>query len=171
MMRATLDRLYRLSGAVAGCCLLALLTVIVVQMATRWSGLSFPGSTNYAGYLMAAASFFALGYALGHGSHIRVNLLLLRLGRFRRHGEIWCLVVGSGLSLYFACYAIKANYLSWRLNDISQGQDATPLWVPQLVMSAGTVILAIAMFDHLVRALRRNTQLWRTPPDEQHPAA
>lgn len=166
-MRALLDGLYRISGALAGCALLALLTVIVAQMVARWSGIAFPGSTDYAGYLMAAASFFALGYALGHRAHIRVNLLLSRLGRFRRGGEIWCLVMGSGLTIYFAWFALKANYLSWLLNDISQGQDATPLWIPQLVMSIGTVILAIAMLDHLCRALRGTHEIWRVQLDDE----
>ncbi len=49
------------------------------------------------------------------------------------------------------CYAIKANYWSWKLNDISQGQDALPLWMPQLVMSIGTIMLAICFWDNLIR--------------------
>ena len=156
------SRIYHLCGALAGISLCALLVTIVVQMVARWTGFTFPGSTNYAGYLMAAASFFALGYAFGHGSHIRVNLLLSKLGRFRRIGEIWCLTVSSGLAIYFAWFAIKANYLSWRINDISQGQDATPLWIPQLAMSVGTVVFAIALIDHLLRALRTSNETWRT---------
>ena len=162
------SRIYHLCGALAGVSLCALLVIIVVQMVARWTGFTFPGSTNYAGYLMAAASFFALGYAFAHGSHIRVNLLLSKLGRFRRIGEIWCLAVSSGLAIYFAWFAIKANYLSWRINDISQGQDATPLWIPQLAMSVGTVVFAIALIDHLLRALHTSNEIWRTSFDDSH---
>lgn len=164
-LRAILDEIYRACGALAGVCLLALLVVIVVQMVARWSGLALPGAANYAGYLLAAASFFALGYTFGHGAHIRVNLLLSKLGRFRRIGEIWCLTVGSGLAIYFAWFAIKANYLSWRINDISQGQDATPLWLPQIAMSLGSVVLAVALIDHLLRALLGRDELWRVTDD------
>ena len=32
-------------------------------------------------------------------------------------------------------------------NDISTGNDATPLWLPQLAMAAGTLILLIALLD------------------------
>ncbi len=42
---------------------------------------------------------------------------------------------------------------SYTLGDVSQGQDATPLWIPQLVMSVGTVLLALTMVDHFVRLL------------------
>jgi len=149
-VRRALDGVYNLAGMLAAVFMLALLVVIVLQMAARWTGQVFPGSTNYAGYCMAAMSFLALAYALNHGAHIRVRLLLTRLGRFRRIGELWCYAIGSALSVYFCYYAIKATYWSHLLNDVSQGQDATPLWIPQLSMSIGTLIFAIAMIDRLI---------------------
>ena len=36
------------------------------------------------------------------------------------------------------------------LGDISTSNDATPLWLPQLSMALGTVVLAIALVDELV---------------------
>ncbi len=152
-IRAILDRLYFASGMLAAACLLALLVIVVLQMSARWVGTTFPGSTAYAGYCMAAASYFAMAYALNHGAHIRVNLLLSRLGRFRRGGEIWCFGIGAALSCYFSFYAYKAVYWSRKLNDISQDQDATPLWIPQLPMAIGMTILSLALLDHLVRLL------------------
>ena len=87
-IRAVLDAIYNFSGVVAAGFLLILLFIIVTQMVMRWSGSVFIGATNYAGYCMAAASFFALAYALNKGSHIRVGLVLNHLGRYRRFGEI-----------------------------------------------------------------------------------
>lgn len=152
-VRRVLDFIYKLCGGIAAVFLVILLAVIVLQMVARWTGNVFPGSTDYAGYCMAAASFFAMAYALNHGAHIRVNLLLSALGNKRRWGEIWCFVVGTTLAVYFAYYAIKTTYWSKILNDISQGQDATPIWIPQLSMSIGTVVLALALADNLVRIL------------------
>lgn len=154
LLRRALDALYGLCGLVAALCLVAVLLIILAQIVFRWLGLQFPGSTAYAGYAMAGASFFALAYTLNHGAHIRVSLLIGRLtGRARRLAEIWCLAVATGLAVYFAWYAIKAVRISRLINDVSQGQDATPLWIPQLAMAAGTVVLAIAFADHLVRLL------------------
>jgi TRAP-type C4-dicarboxylate transport system permease small subunit len=150
-LRPWLDRLYDLCGAIAALFLILLLLVIVAQMAARWTGQQFPGSTDYAGYCMAAASFLALAHALNRGAHIRVTLLLTRLGRWRRIGELWCFGIGAALGCYFAFYAIKAVRVSYQLNDISQGQVATPLWVPQLVMAFGTTLLAVALVDRLLR--------------------
>ena len=39
---------------------------------------------------------------------------------------------------------------SRQFNDISTGNDATPLWIPQLAMALGTLILLIAFIDELV---------------------
>lgn len=151
--RKALDSLYLMGGIVSAMFLLTMLGIIVAQMVARWSGQAFPGSTNYAGYCMAASSFLALAYALNSGSHIRVNLMLSALGRYRRWGEIWCFAVAAFLATYFARYAIKTTQGSIKWNDISQGQDATPLWIPQIAMSVGTVILAIAVWDNLFRML------------------
>ncbi len=152
-LRPWLDRLYDLSGAIAAFFLIAILTVICLQMIARWSGQQFPGSTDYAGYCMAAASFFALAHAFNRGAHIRVSLILSRLGRWRRAGEIWCLGVAAVLACFFATYAVKAVQVSIKLNDISQGQDATPLWIPQLTMAFGTVLFAICLIDRFVQVL------------------
>ena len=150
-LRRLLDALY-LAGGIAGACFtVAILLIIVAQMVARWSGQVFPGATAYAGYCMAAASFFALAHALDRGAHIRVSLLLSRLGRFRRAGEVWCYGVGLATAVYFSHYAIKATWWSHKLKDVSQGQDATPLWIPQIAMCAGTVLLAVALADHLLR--------------------
>jgi TRAP-type C4-dicarboxylate transport system permease small subunit len=153
VIRRTLDALYLAGGALGALFLVAILVLIVLQMAARWTGQVFPGGTDYAGYCMAASSFLALAYALNHGAHIRVSLMLSALGRWRRFGEIWCFGVAAVIATYFARYAIKATWWSNKLGDVSQGQDATPLWIPQLAMSVGTVLLALALWDHLIRIL------------------
>lgn len=152
-LRGILDLIYTAGGVLAALCLLGILLIIMLQMSARWFGEVFPGSTDYAGYLMAAASFFAFAYALNHGAHIRVSIVLNALGRWRRWGEIWCFGIGSLLSGYFAWYAVKGTYWSHKLNDVSQGQDATPLWIPQIPMAIGTIMLAVCFLDHLVRLI------------------
>ena len=153
-VRRVLDAVYDFCGALAALSLLALLSIIVLQMLARWTGHTFPGATNYAGYFMAAASFLAMAYTLNRGAHIRVSLLLTHLGRYRRYGEIWCFGIGTALASYLAWYAVKAVYWSWKLHDISQGQDAMPVWIPQIPMAVGATVLAVALADHLFRILR-----------------
>jgi len=152
-LRPVLDGIYNLCGAVAALFMILILVTIVAQMIARWIGTTFPGSTDYAGYFMAAASFLALAYALNHGAHIRVTLILTRLGPKRRFLEIWCFGIGAATAAYFAYYGVKATYWSHKLNDVSQGQDALPLWIPQMVMAVGTTVLALSLIDHFLRIL------------------
>ncbi len=150
-LRTALNAIYQFSGFMAAAFLLLLLVIIVMQMVMRWSGGIFIGATNYAGYCMAAATFSALAYALNTGAHIRVGLLLNHLGRYRRFGEIWCFGIGSALTTYMVYYAFRGVYWSYKLNDVSQGQDAMPLWIPQIPMAIGASIFALTFLDHFIR--------------------
>jgi TRAP-type C4-dicarboxylate transport system permease small subunit len=153
-LRSILDRIYFAGGVIAAFFLLVILFLIVVQMLARWTGEVFSGAPDYAGYSMAAASFFAFAHALNRGAHIRVNLLLNVFGkRGRRVLETWCFTIGTALAWYFTYYAIKTTYWSWKFNDISQGQDATPLWIPQMAMVIGSTFFAIALTDHLIHVI------------------
>jgi len=150
-LRSGLDTLYQVSGILAALSLIAILSLIVVQMLARWTGEVFPGAPNYAGYAMAAASFLAFASALNKGAHIRVAIVLNALPvRLRWLMEIWCFGIGAATMWYFVYFAYRFVYWSWKFNDISQGQDRTPLWIPQSLMLVGAAILAIALTDHLL---------------------
>lgn len=149
-LRPFLDRLYHSAAVLAALCLIAILVVIVAQMVTRWISVPFPGSSEYAGYLMASASFLAFAHALNRGAHIRVNLLLKALGHRARPMELWCYLIGSAASCYMAWFAVRMVYYSHILGDYSQGQDELPMWLPQIPLAVGAIILAIAFLDNLV---------------------
>jgi TRAP-type C4-dicarboxylate transport system permease small subunit len=153
MIRRTLDAIYDGAAFLAALCLVAILVVITAQVAARWSGIPFHGSNEYAGYFMASASFLAFAHTLNRGAHIRVGLLLTALGERRFWGQLWALAIASAAAAYLAWYAVRLVYWSWKLNDVSQGQDVTPLWIAQAPMAAGAVILAICLADNLVSLL------------------
>lgn len=150
-LRSALDFTYLAAGVLAACCLITILVLIVLQMLARWTGEVFPGVPEYAGYFMAAASFLAFANALNRGSHIRVSIVLNALAPgAKRWLDIWCFAVGAAVAWYFVYYGYRFVYWSWKFNDISQGQDKTPLWIPQSFVLFGAVIFAIALTDHLI---------------------
>jgi TRAP-type C4-dicarboxylate transport system permease small subunit len=180
-----LDGIYFASGAVAACFMVTILLLIVAQMVARWTNVALPGTTEFAGYAMAATSFFALCHALTRGAHIRVSIIL----NWNRHTSRWLdlfAVFGAAvIATYFARFAVKTNIFSEMLNDRTQGQDQipewvvtllslpatpigdwgtamgntsgtlvyTPVWIPQLAMSTGAILLAIALWDTLYRTI------------------
>ncbi len=150
ILRRALDRIYAAAAGLAALCLVAMLGVIVTQMIARWSAFTFPGATDYAGYLMASASFLAFASALNSGAHIRVGLFLTALGRRRFWGELWCFLIGTAAASYLAWYAVRLVYWSRKLGDVSQGQDATPLWIVQIPVAFGAILLAVAFADNLI---------------------
>jgi TRAP-type C4-dicarboxylate transport system permease small subunit len=95
-MNSPLKPLYNACGALAGIAMIALLLLIVANVLGRLLGFYLRGADAYAGYAMAASSFFALAYALGHGDHIRVTLFVQKASGARRRAlELWCLGVAS----------------------------------------------------------------------------
>ncbi|WP_150525158.1 TRAP transporter small permease [Roseibium sediminis] len=153
-LRSGLDFLYLAAGVLAAICLIAILVLIVLQMLARWIGEVAPGIPEYAGYFMAAASFLAFANALNRGCHIRVSILLHAVpAKVARWIDVWCFGISAVIMWYFVWFGWRFVNFSILINDISQGQDRTPLWIPQSFMLAGAIIMAIALTDHLVHLL------------------
>ncbi len=154
-MRKPLDHLYNAAGVLAAFFMVATLAMVLASVTGRLMNFNLRGSDAYAGYCMAAAGFLALAHTLHRGEHIRVTLLLQRFGARVAHAlELWCHAAGTFLACAFAFYSTRLAWQSRVFNDISQGNDATPLWIPQLSMAIGTAVFAIAMADGLVAHLR-----------------
>jgi TRAP-type C4-dicarboxylate transport system permease small subunit len=150
-VRRLLDGLYSATAAVAAVFMVGLLIMVLLSIAGRQFGFHVPGTDAYAGYLMAGSGFLALAHTLKRGEHIRVTLLLLHLsGRARRALELWALGAGTLLALLFAWYSVRLAWQSHLFNDISTSNDATPLWLPQLGMAIGALVMALACLDEWV---------------------
>ncbi len=163
-MRKSLDALYDGAAWLAALFMVALLVAVLLSIGGREFGFHVKGTDAYAGYCMAAAGFLALAHTLKRGEHIRVTLLLSALPpRMRRGFEVWCLACAAGLSGLLAFYAARLSWQSYKFHDVSTGIDATPLWIPQLGMAAGTAILFVAFIDELVLELRGQRRGGATP--------
>ena len=160
-MRKALDGLYDGAAWLAALAMVGLLVMVLLSVLSRLLHFHVAGTDAYAGYLMAAAGFLALAHTLKRGEPIRVTLLLSALqGPARRAMELWALAVAVLLAGLGAWYAVRLSWQSYTFHDISTGNDATPLWIPQLAMAAGTVVLAIAFVDELVlELLGRRTEV------------
>jgi TRAP-type C4-dicarboxylate transport system permease small subunit len=167
-MRHALDRLYDAAGYLAALFLAGTLAMVLLGIAGRFLYFHVPGTDSYAGYCMAASGFLALAHTFKRGEHIRVSLVLEHVNEnARRTLERVSLAAATLLAALFAYYSIRLAFQSWDFNDVSTGNDATPLWIPQLAMAVGTTILLIAFIDELVLELRgRRMQV--TPDEALH---
>jgi TRAP-type C4-dicarboxylate transport system permease small subunit len=164
-VRRFLDALYDGAAWLAALCMVGLLAMVLTSIVSRLVHVHVPGTDAYAGYLMAGAGFLALAHTLKRNEHIRVTLLLSALrGSARRALEIWALGAATLLAALGAFYSVRLAWQSHVFNDISTSNDATPLWIPQIAMAAGNVILFIAFVDEFVHELRGRRS--HVTPDE-----
>ena len=164
-MRLFLDRLYLVSGWLAGFFLIAIFVLMMVLSAGRPLGLNVPAGDDIVSWCMAAMAFLGLAHTFRSGELIRVGLLIENLPARTRHAvEVAALLVGCGFVGFFAWNAVRMTYDSWRFNDMAQGVLAVPLWIPQLGYAGGLVILFVAFVDELVHVLRGNVPRYEKPP-------
>ncbi|MGN6829597.1 TRAP transporter small permease [Paucibacter sp. M5-1] len=152
---AVLDRLSKASGAASAVALAAIGLVIAAQIVARLLGHQIPAADDFAAWAMAASAFLALPYAMRHGDHIRVTLVLQFLPkRWERGYELLASALGVALAVWAAWHTLQFVYGSWQYEEVAQGMLRVPLWIPQLAMAIGMLLLALMLIDRLWRGLR-----------------
>jgi TRAP-type C4-dicarboxylate transport system permease small subunit len=139
--------------------LLAALLIVEV-FATSFFGWSQPWSVEYAIYLQCFILFCGAGWTLRQGGHIRVAVLMQALppGAARLLDMAGC-VFAIGM-IGFATQALWQQLLrSVEFGSTSFYPMATPVWVPQLLLTLGVTLLLLGFCARLLRLLRRE------PPD------
>ena len=154
-MRRVLDAIYRGSGvlAVTFLALIALLTL--AQIVARLAGTIVPSADDFAGFAMAGAVFLGLAHTLRAGAHVRMLVIMNRLGpRARRGAEALCAGFAAALIGYLLFYTVDMIVVTHRLNEHTIGLVPIPKWIPMLLMFAGLLVLFIALLDEFVRIAR-----------------
>lgn len=153
-LRRALDALYLASGWLAGAFLVAIFLIMLSLSAGRPLGIDVPAGDDFTSWCMAACAFLGLAHTFRSGELIRMGLLIDKLNGMTRHiFEIGCTVLGAAATIYFTYYVVNMTYTSWAFDDVSQGVIPVPLWIPQLGMAVGLVILSIAFLDELAHLL------------------
>jgi len=154
-VRRALDATYDAAAYLAALLLIGTLVMVLLGIFGRLLDFQVRGSDAYAGYLMAGSGFLALAHTLKRGEHIRVSVIS-RLFTSRAHHALELVAVGIAvlLAIILAWFSVHLAWVSYTFHDISTGNDATPLWLPQLGMAVGTVIFAIAVADEFQLELR-----------------
>ena len=163
-MRVFLDRLYLYAGYLAGAFMVAIFVLMMVLSAGRPVGINVPSGDDFVSWCMAAMAFLGLAHTFRSGEMIRVGLLIDKLPEHTRHWvELVCLVIGTGFVGFFAFYAVKMNYESYKFHDMSQGVVAIPMWIPQIGYSLGLVVLLIAFVDELIHVATGHLPRYEKP--------
>lgn len=171
-MRGFLDRLYVASGVLGAVSIGFIALLVLAQIGGRLLEISVPGADDFTAWLMAAVAFFSLAHTFRHGAHIRIGLLLDHVrGNWKKGIELFCLAVALAISAAFTYAAFNLVYDSWRFNEVGQGLVSIALWIPQLPMALGALVLTIAILDDLAEMLAGRTPAYRRTQDSSGPSS
>jgi len=168
-MRRLLDRLYAAAAVLAAVCLASIAAVMLLQAGMRELDLPFPGADDIVSWLCAASAFLALGHTFRRGELVRVSLVLARLAPgARRHAESACLIGAAVVAGYTAWAFAKFVYESWQFKELAQGLIQIPIWIPQMSVVLGSLVLFIAVVDELVAHLQGRKTAYQAAEDARH---
>jgi C4-dicarboxylate transporter DctQ subunit len=155
-----LDRLVRglaaLGVALAALSLLASMFTIGYSVVMRYIlNHPVPWADELAGYLLVAAVMLAAADALLHGEHIAVDIVTERLSaRGRRRVVIGGLLAVAASAALLAVEGWDMVAFAQMVGLKSNGYMAVPMWIPQLLVPLGAVLLGIATVHEILAVWR-----------------
>lgn len=177
-MRAALDKLYAAALWLSAACLVTIALLVGAQLCGRLIdgtlrlldlepiGIVILSLAEFAGSLLAAASFLALAGTLKSGAHIRITMLAHALSARARYVlELWAFGASAVLSSYIAWQIARFAFVSFQFDEVSPGVVRFPLVIPQAAMALGAIILAIALIDEFLIVLRRGAASFQAAED------
>jgi TRAP-type C4-dicarboxylate transport system permease small subunit len=168
-MRALLSKIYDLAGYAAGASVVAIFLVMISATVLREIGVASGGTDDIVAWLAAAAALLAMAHTFQHGDMVRMTLILERLpAPARRWAEVLALSVGTISCIYLAWWVSVSVHQSWMLEDMSNGLIVVPLWIPQLILVFGALLLAVALLDELLWVLAGNVPRYVSAVKTRH---
>ncbi|MBY5967294.1 TRAP transporter small permease [Halomonas denitrificans] len=174
--------IYRLGGWGAAASMVAICTLITLQVLFRLLdavlvmagssrlGLEITGVSELASFLLVGATFLGMAYTFTHHAHIRMSLVIQRLpAAVRAFTELACLLIASALNALLCVSLWQLMQESLEYDDVSSGLLAIPLWIPQLVLLIGMVMMSLALAEALIDTARQALQApqrFQAPDDE-----
>ncbi|MCH3949564.1 MAG: TRAP transporter small permease [Acidaminococcus sp.] len=151
-----LDVITRITGIMAGILLFIPVFAIfyevisrgVFNQPTEWA-------TEISTYCVLMAGFLGMGTALAKGRHIHVDMVISHLSErtniiLRIVSCIICII----FTVIFCWKSAEMAYMSYDLDMLAASTLRMPLWIPQLSLPVGTIVLLL----QFVRMLIENVQ-------------
>ena len=140
-MTHIIDILKRINNGVAvtaGLALLACITIILADIVLREIGISFSGSEEISGYVMAALTSWGVCFALTVKAHVRIDLLREKGNALMRSlCDLVALAALSYVAVYVAYRAVPVLSKTLKSGALSNTAMEVPLVIPQSIWLAG----------------------------------
>ena len=135
-------------------CMMALITADVIARNVFKRSLLI--SDEVSGYLLVVMTFFGIAYSLRSGSLLRIEFLLFALPkRLRGVADVVYDLITIVVCLILLWSTLRFTWITWQREAIAPTLIETPLWIPQLAMPLGMLILVIAFLLELRGSIMR----------------
>ncbi len=152
---SAIDAICKAAANIAALVVLGIAALAILDIVLRAFfdfGLTF--ALEYESYALAIVMFGASGWALRHGAHIRVGLLVNKLRRGGRHwAEVAATAFSLGVSGYVSAAVIRYAISTAERGSVSIQISQTPLVYPQALFAASVCTITLALCARLVRLL------------------
>ncbi len=140
-----LNVITNITGVVAGLLVLFTGFVIVYEVICRSI---FNAPTEWvmeiSTYCVVVAGFLGMGVAYAGKKHIHVDILISRLSpKARCYIEFGTAFIGAFYSLIFMQQSWEMAMFSLEINNCAPTTLSTPLWIPQISMPIGLLVLLL----------------------------
>lgn len=115
-------------------------------------GSSISISLEYTGYLVAFSFLMGAGWTFRQGKHVRLTLFDPKGGKGKLL-ELSVLLIALLLAGLLAFGLVSWGLGSLERRSVSFFPSATPLWVPQLILAIGPIILMLSVLRQLLQTI------------------
>lgn len=150
-----IGRLNRVASSAAGVltgliCIIVCYGVVARYIFNRPVG----WSEELSAYLMVWAAFAGAAYTLQRDAHIGVEVICKKLPeRHQRWLHVGKCAVGVAFCGLLAWKGYESCSLSWKLGRVSVGDLPIPLFIPQMAVPVGAVLLGLQMLEKMAAHL------------------
>lgn len=150
------DLLERIETPIAGISLGLAATLVMIGVVLRYAfGYSHPAFDEITRYAVIWGAFIASSRLLRHHGHITIDVLLVRLPeRWQAVLRSVAFAAGAIFCVLLVFYGLKLVEQSFVLDARSQSSLRVPMWLPQLAVPVGGMLLFIRFIQHLLAHLR-----------------
>ena len=155
MLRAV-GALSNVSAALAAACVALIIALVFIEVVGRtFIGRSTMIADEMSGYLNVAVVFLGLAYTLKEKGFIRVEIVYRRFRGAMERIARWIIALSSLLYvLVIVIYMTRHVRYSYTRGILSTNVAETPLWIPQSLIVAGAVVLALQILAYVLDRVR-----------------
>ncbi len=146
---------FKLNGLSSICIVIITVFILAEIIARRFFNYGFLFVLEVSSYLLAVSWFLSSAYTLRTDGHIRVNVLtnILKTERAAKLLDIFATLIGIIITLFIFLAVFRLTSDSFFLKKTSFSALRAPLYVPQLFITIGMLVMLLQMIMRLILLL------------------